>query len=73
MYAVYLASKANPFLFKGYTSLGQIGKYFAVNIKKNITRLYSCMNCLHLSNLQLMAKLAGGPFWENKKVIFYNN
>lgn len=73
MHAVYLASKSIPFQYQGFTELAQLGKYYAVNINNTITRLYSIVNFLHASNLDLMAKLAGGEFWQNNKIIFYNH
>ena len=73
MYAVYLAAKGHDFKYGGYSSLDQLGKYFAININKNLTRLYCVVNFLHGSNLQLIEKILGRPISQSSKLIYYNN
>jgi hypothetical protein len=56
IYIVYLAlaSTSSTFTFKGYEDLAQLGKCQAVTINNKKTRLYSSVNFLQKSNLDLM-------------------
>lgn len=64
-------SKMKPFKYKGYTELCELGRYYTVHLK-NKTKLYSCVNFLHASNLKLMQNIIGSIIWENIKVVNYN-
>ena len=45
------------FRYNGYTEITQIGQYFSLTINKKVTRLYTTVNCLSMSNRKLMEKL----------------
>jgi hypothetical protein len=62
MYITYIKSTYKKFIFKGYENLSQLGKYHAVTIDNKITRLYSAVNFLQQSNLELMSKIMGKTF-----------
>jgi hypothetical protein len=47
IHAPYLSSRSQPFVFKGYEDLSQLGKYITVTINNKKTRLYSCVNFIH--------------------------
>lgn len=36
-----------PFVFGGYTSLGQLGQYYSLTYKHTTTRLYTSVNALN--------------------------
>lgn len=62
IYAPYLVSKSESFVYKGYEEVRQIGKYYAVTIIGKKTRLYTLVNFLHTSNLKLMSRIIGKNF-----------
>ncbi len=43
--------EVKTFVFKGYTNLSQLGKYFALTIGDKVTRLYSVVNFLNKNNI----------------------
>lgn len=59
IYAPYLVSKNKNFIYQGYSDLSQIGKYYALTIQNKKTRLYTLVNFLHISNLELMSRITG--------------
>lgn len=59
IYAPYLLPKNKDFLYNGYSDLSQIGKYYAVTIQNKKTRLYTLVNFIQISNLELMTRITG--------------
>lgn len=48
------------FHFQGYTDLSQIGRYHAVTIRSQKTRLYTMVNFLQPRNIRLMEQASMG-------------
>ena len=49
-----LKKKEGMFKYRGYVSLSQIGRYYALNADDKITRLYTSVAFLHPSNIDLL-------------------
>jgi len=62
LYSLYFQSSSNPFIYKGYEDLSQLGKYYAVTIADKKTRLYSVVNFLQDANIGLISKITGRTF-----------
>ena len=62
IYVPYLASNFQPFSFRGYEDVSQLGKYYALTIDDSLTRLYSVVNFLHPTNLAMFSKVTGRVF-----------
>ena len=52
-----ISSIGDPFKYMGYTSLAQIGQYFAVTAVNN-TRLYTMVNFLQDVNVKMMYEIS---------------
>jgi hypothetical protein len=53
-------TSSTSFRFSGYTDLRQLGQYYSVSVKGWTTRLYTAVNFLSDSNVQLMKKIIIG-------------
>lgn len=62
IFTLYLSSQNQPFDYRGYSSLSQIGQYYSVTVNDRKTRLYTAVNFLHKSNIKLMAKMYPNAF-----------
>ena len=56
IYTLKISSIDNPFKYRGYTSLAQIGQYYAVTAV-NKTRLYTMVNFLQDANVEMMCEI----------------
>lgn len=59
-----VASGGKGFVYKGYERLSQIGKYYTLTIAGKKTRLYTMVNFLHRSNIDLMSRITGNNYSE---------
>lgn len=57
-------NKNNPFTYKGYKDIADLGKYFAVTIKGAKTRLYTMVNFLQRKNVRLVEEVTKGEVFD---------
>lgn len=62
IYAPYLVSQEKSFIYQGYSDLSQLGKYYSLTIQNKKTRLYTLVNFIHVSNLELMSRITGASY-----------
>ena len=57
IYQLWLAKKkGQPFQFKKYRDLSQLGRYHTVTLNNKVTRLYSTVSFVHEENLIFLRK-----------------
>lgn len=69
IYTLYLSPVNNtnlPFSYKGYTDISELGKYFAVTIAGQKTRLYSMVNFLQRKTVMLVEEISKGDVFDEK-------
>ena len=54
IYAIGIVQKYIPIVYQGYTDIRQLGQYYSLTINGKITRLYTAVNFLALSNIHRM-------------------
>jgi len=56
-YSIGIVQPHVPLVFLGYTDIRQLGQYYSLTVKDNITRLYTATNFLSQANIELMETL----------------
>ena len=51
IYAIGIVQNYIPIVFQGYTDVRQLGQYYSLTVNGKITRLYTAVNFLSLSNI----------------------
>ena len=62
IFTLYLSSLDQPFDYRGYSCLSQIGQYYSMTVNDKKTRLYTAVNFLQKSNIRLMNKIYPNAF-----------
>ena len=57
IYAIGIVQKWIPIVFQGYTDVRQLGQYYSLTVNDKITRLYTAVNFLSLSNIHRMDEM----------------
>lgn len=48
----------NPFIYKGYSDISQIGRYYSLTVNQHKTRLYTVVNFLQPHNINFIMKIS---------------